>query len=116
LDYKDITGIREKKMKRNRNKNGQRPQSEFYVKMVLPAEQTTAIAKSMLERQAKPNDVSIIGQKKIQTTSEKRQNSKISNKGGLSKTPRQEPPSVGRKRKENAGELGDIVIIGRVLS
>ncbi len=64
LDKKDLTRIRKRKMKMSRYQSGQRPQSEIYIRMVLPAEQTTAIAKSMLERQAKPNDVSIIGQKK----------------------------------------------------
>jgi hypothetical protein len=42
--------------------------------MVLPTEQTTAIAKSMLERQAKSNDVSIIGQKEMKNANVSIQN------------------------------------------
>jgi hypothetical protein len=89
----------------------------MYIQMVLPAEQMTAIAKSMIRRQAKPQDVSIIGQKEIKPTSEKRkrQNSKIGDKSRKSKKPRHDPPSSERKHKENTGE-SDIASIGQVLN
>ena len=91
--------------------------SEMVIRMVLPAEQMTAIAKSMLERQAKPKDVSIIGQNEIQPTSakRKRQKSKVGETDRKSKKPRQDPPSTGIKSKENTGELDNIVTIGQVL-
>lgn len=92
------------------------PRSEMYIRMVLPAEQMTAIAKSMLERQAKPKDVSIIGQKEIQFTSakRKRQNSKVDDKTTKNKKSRQQVPSTGRNKTENTGEQDNIVIIGQV--
>jgi hypothetical protein len=98
--------------------SGQRPQSEIYIRMVLPSEQITAIAKCMLERQAKPNDVSTIGQKEIQPTSEKRerQNSQLSDTTRKSKTPRLNLPSTGRKPTENKAQLENIAIIGQVLN
>ena len=37
-----------------RHESRQNPRSEMYIRMVLPAEQTIAIAKSMLERQLEP--------------------------------------------------------------
>jgi hypothetical protein len=85
--------------------------------MVLPAEQMTGIAKSMLRRQAKPKVLSIIGQKEIKPTSEKRkcQNSKVGDKSRKSKKPRQDPPSSERKHKENTGEI-NIASIGQVLN
>jgi hypothetical protein len=118
FDNKDITRMSKRKRKRSIFQRSQRPQSEIYIRMVLPAEQTTAIAKSMLERQAKPKDVSIVGQKEIQTTREKlkRQNSKADDKTRKSKKPRQDPLSIGRKRKEKTGELDNITTIGQVLS
>jgi hypothetical protein len=47
--------------------------------MVLPAEQMTTIAKSMLERQAKPKEVSIVDLDDIKPSGEKRrrQNSRV---------------------------------------
>ena len=118
FDNKDITRMSKRKRKRSGSQRSQRSQSEFYIRMVLPAEQTTAIAKSMLERQAKPKDVSIIGQKEIQPARAKlkRQNSKVDDKTRKSKKPRQDPPSTGRKRKEKTGELDNITTIGQVLS
>lgn len=118
FDNKDRTRMTKRKRKRSGPQRSQRSQSEIYIRMVLPAEQTTAIAKSMLERQAKPKDVSIIGQKEIQPTRAKlkRQNSKVDDKTRKSKKPRQAPPSTGRKQKDKTGELDNITTIGQVLS
>jgi hypothetical protein len=45
----------------------------MYKRMVLPAEQITAIAKSMVERQAKPKEVSIVGLDDIKPSGENTQ-------------------------------------------
>lgn len=118
FDKKDITWMSNRKIKRSGSPRSQRSLCEIYIRMVLPAEQTTAIAKRMIERQTKPKDVSVIGQKEIQPTSAKlkRQNSKVDDKTSKSKKPRQDPPSTGRKRKENTGELDNVATIEHVLS
>jgi hypothetical protein len=44
---------------------GQPKNGQFYIRRVLPAEQTAAIAKSMLKRQAKRKDFSIPTTKEV---------------------------------------------------
>ena len=62
-EFRDIfdTGT----MKRKKTGHANHPQSHVYIRKVLPVEQTTAIAKSMLDRQSKPKDLSIVKPKGI---------------------------------------------------
>ncbi|KAL4217318.1 hypothetical protein ACF0H5_023769 [Mactra antiquata] len=95
-------------------KNGKRSlkakksSTEVYIRMVLPAEQTTAIAKSMLERQAKPKDISVYGMDEfkpshVQRADEPVKNNKRSKNRGRT--------SGGQKQK-----LENFTTIGPVLS
>jgi hypothetical protein len=54
LFHKNDNDIARRKFKRRFSKTRNKHNSEIYIRMVLPTAQTTAKAKSILERQAKP--------------------------------------------------------------
>jgi hypothetical protein len=122
----DIFDTKEKRVKRKFKRSASRkshvPHSEMYIRMVLPAEQTTAIAKSMLERQSKPKvtliDLELQRMKEVSET-RKRKGSRvkldgISNKS--TKKPRQRAPSASRKPKQTSKEDENVTTIGQVLN
>ena len=80
----DIFDIGTRKSKGRKRPRNNTQNAQMHVRVVLPAEQMTAIAKSILDRQAKPKDlsipspkeISIIGREVTQKGREKRKTSK----------------------------------------
>jgi hypothetical protein len=123
----DIFDTKEKRVKRKFKRSASRkshvPHSEMYnIRMVVPAEQTTAIAKSMLERQSKPKvtliDLELQRMKEVSKT--RKRKGSIGKLDGISnkstKKPRQRAPSASRKPKQTSKEDEKVTTIGQVLN
>ena len=111
-----------RKFKKGVRKTNQVPYSKMVIRMVLPAEQTTAIAKSMLERQSKPTRTLIDLELQRMAEASKRRNRK--SPGGKSeslrkknnKRSRKEASSKEGKPRQNSNKLESITTIGEILS
>lgn len=105
-------------MKSSASRNRHEPLSKMYIRMVLPAEQTTAIAKSMLDRQSKPKGTWIdLELQRMKEASKKRKGKVLSagvigNKGN--KKPRKVAPSRQKTPRQTSEKSENIVTIGQV--
>ena len=109
--FKISAKSRKRAFKKTRSRDRKSPWSEMYIRMVIPAEQTTAIAKSMLERQSYGTLPKFDRMKQVQKPVKRKSSGGTSGKKG-SKKSKKETSSSG----ENTSLNSDIITtIGPIL-
>lgn len=123
MNKMDIFQIPRRKLKQRISRENKTHQSEIYIRMVLPAGQTTAIAKSMLKRQHNKPTVTLIDRelermKEARGNPKRKRSRQESASGKKTKKSSGGAPSVGKRKKtEQASSESEsgIAVIGEVL-